>query len=141
MFITTTGTHMLGDDVARALPEFRAQAESMMWDSCEIRAADSWVGETRQPGAIAWSYLGEDAIPCRVTVDGNQPRSAIIGGQEVTLSRLVVKLSLDVRPTENQVLTVLSAATDPSLVGRRFDVGTADVATYQRRVSCTENLG
>jgi len=132
---------MLGDDIAQALPELRAQAESMMWDRCEIRGADSWVGETRQPGQIAWSYLGLDAIPCRVTVDGNQPRTAMVGGQEVTLSRLVVKLPLAVCPTEDQILTILSAATDPSLIGRRFDVGTADVATYQRRVSCTENLG
>lgn len=133
---------MLGDDIAQALPELRAHAESMMTDTCEIREPDSWAGEIRQQGATAWTYQGKSQIPCRVKKSGEvQPRAAGVGGESVITVTLTVSVPITVCPVEGQVITMLGSIYDPSLVGRRFDVVAAGVGSQitARRLSCIEH--
>mgnify|MGYP000914531404 CR=1 FL=1 len=114
---------------------------SAMWDRCIIRQPDSWQGEVLTEGPVAWSWLGHDEIPCRVAIDDTQPRLVAAGDQDLTVVRLVVTLPVAVCPTTNQVLTVVSSAQDPHMVGRRFDVTSSDVATFvtARRTHCIEH--
>lgn len=132
---------MLGDDIAAALPELRAHAESMMTDTCEIHEPDLWAGEIRQQGARAWTYQGRNQIPCRVKASEMQPRSAGVGGEPVMSLTLSISLPMEVCPVEAQVITVLGSIYDPSLVGRRFDVVAAGVGSQitARRLSCIEH--
>lgn len=119
----------------------QADQLSAMWDRCIIRHPDSWAGEVRTEGAIAWSYLGLDEIPCRVTVDNTQPRTVTVGGETMLVTSLIITLPVAVAPVEGQVITVLSAAMDPALVGGRFDVQGSDVSTFvtARRVRCIQH--
>lgn len=112
-----------------------------MIDRCEIRERDSWATETLQPGPIAHTYRGSDQIPCRVEVDARQPRTAVVGGETVTLTTLTVTMPLEVCPVEDQVVTIMSARIDQALVGRRYDVKVADAETYalERRVLIVEH--
>lgn len=116
--------------------------EATMVDRCEIRARDSWATETLQPGPITHLYRGSGLIPCRVEVDARQPRTAVVGGEQVTLTTLSVALPLEVCPVEDEVVTIMSARIDQALIGRRFDVKVADVETYplERRVLIVEHL-
>lgn len=125
------------DDIAAC----QADQLTAMWDRCVIRQADSWVGETLTEGVIAWQWDNADQIPCRVAADDTQPRLAVVGGETVINTTLIVTLPVAICPTENQVITVIAAAIDPGLAGRRFDVKTFDPSTFAtaRRVRCTEH--
>lgn len=111
-----------------------------MPDRCVIRDPDVWVGEALTEGPVAWTYLGQDEIPCRIAVDDTQSRIVVAGEQDLTVVRLVVTLPIPVCPTSKQVVTV-TASTDPALTGRRFDVTSSDVSTYvtARRTHCIEH--
>lgn len=132
---------MLGDAIAAALPELQAAALSRMTDRCIIREADSWSGEVKTTGAIAWQYAGGDEIPCRVKMDNTEPKTVVVGGEVETIVRLTVSLPMDVCPVVGQIITVVSAAQDTSLAGREFDVLAAGVGSQvtARRVSCQEH--
>ncbi len=116
--------------------------EATMVDRCEIRERDSWADETQQPGPVAHQYDESDLIPCRIEVDARQPRTAVVGGETVTLTTLTVAVPLEVCPVENEVITIMSARIDQGLVGRRYDVKVADAETYalERRVLVVEHL-
>ncbi len=136
---------MLGDDIIGALPELRAQALSMMVDTCEIREPDSWVGETCAPGAVAWTYQGSTAIPCRVKKAGGDMSAGTssAGNQDLTLTRVKISLPIDIDPLPGQVITITAAA-DATLTERRFVVdpaGEPGSLLTARRVVCHENLG
>lgn len=118
---------------------------AIMLDVCEIREPDYWSTETRQPGPIAWQYLGGDQIPCRAASAGGDMagnRGSTAGGQGLTLNKIVVTLPVTIHPLPGQVITIVSAEHDPLLAGRRFVVDTAQPSTWltARRVLCTENL-
>lgn len=115
---------------------------SAMWDRCTIRNPDGWEGEVKVEGAIAWQWNGEDQIPCRIAVDNTQPRTVVIGGEAVMVTHLIVTLPVSIFPVENQIITVTSSVTDPSLAGAEFDVLAADPATFAtaRRVRCIRHV-
>ena len=112
-----------------------------MWDRCVIRQPDSWLDEVLTEGAVAWTWQGQSEIPCRVAIDDTQPRATIIGGETVILTTLVVTMPVQVCPTEDQVVTILTGAIDPHLAGQRFDVKTSDPSTFltARRVRCVRH--
>lgn len=118
------------------------RARSRMLDRCEIREPDSWAGETVQEGVIAHTYRGGSQIPCRVRVDDTDPRTMVVGGETVTVTKLRVMLPLDVCPSVGQVITINAARIDSALAERRFDVDVADVGSQviERRVLCSEHL-
>lgn len=132
---------MLGDDLDEGLHDLRAEALSVMRDRCVIREPDAWAGETRTEGPIAWHYEGSDQIPCRVRVDDQQPRWDTVGGERTILLEIAILVPIDVCPTKNQVVTVVSAEHDPHTVGLRFDVVAASLRTHaaKRRVTCVEH--
>lgn len=116
--------------------------ETRMVDVCEIRDPDSWATETLQPGPIAHLYQGSARIPCWVKVNvDSQPRTPIVGGETMLDTRITIVLPLDVCPDQDQVISVLAARVDQALVGRRYDVKSADVETFalERHVQCVEH--
>ena len=108
----------------------------------DLTATAARATETLQPGPIAHLYRGSGLIPCRVEVDARQPRTAIVGGEQVTLTTLSVALPLEVCPVKDEVVTIMSARIDQALIGRRFDVKAADIESYalERRVLIVEHL-
>ena len=115
--------------------------ETRMVDVCEIRDPDSWATETLQPGPIAHLYQGSARIPCWVKVNVDSPRTPIVGGETMLDTRITIVLPLDVCPDQDQVISVLAARVDQALVGRRYDVKSADVETFalERHVQCVEH--
>lgn len=54
---------MIGPDIAAALPELRAQAESLMTDTCTIdRQTTTW-DEVEQESVTTWTTIHAD-VPC-----------------------------------------------------------------------------
>lgn len=112
-----------------------------MWDTCIIRDPDTWVDEQLTEGAVAWTYLGQQEIPCRVAIDDTQPHGVVVGEQDLTVVRLIITMPTTVCPTTNQVVTIVSTVIDPHMAGHRFDVAYSDFATYltARRVHCIDH--
>lgn len=110
---------MLGDDIARALPELRAHAESMMRDTCTVE---------RHTGNGVWNPLTglytDDAPtviysgPCRVRNMLPNPQQADAG--EAAWSSDLVYVHLPVAGSEGvsdgDVVRITSAANDAALV-------------------------
>ena len=135
---------MLGADIAAALPELRAHAESLMLDSCVITRA----GEGRGP----WSDELRDYDPptpvtvsegrCEVQDRDVQEHQAIAGEADLDTQRWTVKLpvlkSVGIRPGDDVEITV--ATNDPDLQGRHFTVGALHHKTFAtaRRLPCIE---
>ena len=82
---------MLGADIAAALPGLRAQAESLMVDTCRIRRP---IGQTTDPlsGESVPVYRVPDVYvgPCKVQDTGNQAREVDSGSSLATLTSLEV---------------------------------------------------
>ena len=136
----------LGNDLAAALPELRAQAESMMLDTCVItdgageptwdEASGSWV---HAPGGTL--YEGK----CRVTMQDLQPGTAEAGDATYVVSRPRVDLPIS-SPGPFPVgavvtFTALGPATDPALLTSALKVvqetSKKSYATA-RRLACVE---
>ena len=131
----------LGQDIAAALPELRAHALSMMTDRCIIREPDAWPDEVLTEGTVAWMYAGTEQLPCRIKTTDTMPQTVTVGGQTVPTLRLRVSLPIEIVPVKDQVVTIISAAADPALAGRRFDVQISEVGSQltARRVWCQEH--
>ena len=85
---------MIGHDVAAALPELRAQAESLMTDVCTIARLTSTWDEALQKTVTTWATVHAN-VPC--AFDGNPATSrALLTDEAVTPARPVVKVSVDV---------------------------------------------
>ena len=132
---------LLGDAIAAALPELRAQALSMMTDRCIIREPDAWPDEVLTEGTVAWMYAGTEQLPCRIKTTDTMPQTVTVGGQTVPTLRLRVSLPIEIVPVKDQVVTIISAVSDPALAGRRFDVQISEVGSQltARRVWCQEH--
>ena len=111
----------LGADIAAALPELRAQAESLMVDACTIRRA---TGETTIDPvsladvpvyAVVWSG------PCRVQRSGAlAPSEQSPGGYEFGLNSVLWQLpiaSTGIRRGDVAELDAIGPVTDPALLG------------------------
>lgn len=85
---------MIGHDVAAALPELRAQAESLMTATCDIdRATTAW-DEDEQATVTTWASVHAD-IPCAFVIPPATSR-ALLTDEAVTPESPVVKVSVDV---------------------------------------------
>ena len=132
---------MLGHDVAAALPEMRAHAESLMVDACTVTGPggepvwDEDAGEYTTPaGAVI--YTGK----CRVQVPNVAEQNADAGEAEWTVQAAIV--SLPVGGSEGvQVghkVTIPAAAHDSALAGAVYTVtaGHAKTQATARRLRC-----
>lgn len=81
---------MIGHDIAAALPELRAQAESLMSDCCSIdRAASVW-DEVAQKSVTTWTPV-HAGVPCRLSRPPAASRS-LLTGEAVTAEAPIVKV-------------------------------------------------
>lgn len=135
---------MFGPDIAAALPELRAHAESRMLDTCAItRPGDGvgpWNPATREydPAEPVTVYEGR----CEVQEAGAQERGATAGESDLDLKRYIVKVPVadtaGIRPDDDVRIT--SAANDPDLLDRHFTVEALHHKTFAtaRRLPCVE---
>ena len=131
---------MIGDDIAAALPELRAQAESMMQDRCAIT----------MPGARVWvdvsgTYSTTPAVlyagQCRVQRPSAADRPASAGEAGYVLGDVVVSLPVTAPAVPvGAAVTVTESAHDPMLSGSVFSVLGPHRKTYAtaRRYECVE---
>ena len=100
---------MIGNDIAAALPELRAQAESLMADSCDIHRATSVWSEALQKTVTSWAPV-HLAVPCAFDVPPVSAR-ALLTGEAVTPELPVVKVSVTVTGVQAEDrVTVASGA-------------------------------
>lgn len=126
---------MLGDDIAQALPYLRAQAESLMIDTCIITRPGAGKGEFNEA-------TGKYDAPARVTIYGpgiephhgkcqlvvqsatNSASPSNSGDRTAIVQGDVLKLPVigtgDV--SNGDVAKMVTSPTDPSLVDREFTV-------------------
>lgn len=121
---------MLADDIARALPQFRAEAERQMQDSCTITCEDPEATQgpidpvTGQypPIARITVYTGKCRVQIKSVIASSSDASA--GERMATVQEF--ELQLPVVGTEsvaiNDVAEMLTCALDTSLEGRKFTV-------------------
>lgn len=81
---------MIGQDVAAALPELRAQAESLMADVCDIERQSSAWSEVEQKTVTTWVPVHLD-VPCALDVPPVSAR-VLLTDEAVTPERPVVKI-------------------------------------------------
>lgn len=137
---------MLGDDIARALPELRAHAESMMRDTCTVerhtgngRVWDELTGTYSDPEPVT-IYSGR----CRVRARDAQDQSLTVGEAAWSVTDVVVSLPLSApAPPVDAVVTIttIGPLSDPSLLGSRFSVaGSLSKSSLPtaRRLHCKE---
>lgn len=134
---------MLGHDIAAALPELRAHAESLMVDSCTITRAGSGGSTIDEvtgaviPPAGATVYDG----PCRVQRPGTStaPR-ADTGGYEIGVGTLLAQLPVDATGVRRGDTFTVTAATDPDLLGvdARVEANLAKTHATKRTLICEE---
>ena len=89
---------MIGNDIAAALPELRAQAESLMADVCDIdRLTTAW-DEGEQATVTTWTPVHAD-VPCALDIPPANVRG-LLTDEAVTAEVPVVKVSVDVTGVE-----------------------------------------
>lgn len=85
---------MIVDDVDAALPELRAQAESLMTSRCDIERATTGWSEVEKKSLTVWDPVALD-VPCALDVPPAGAR-ALLTGEAVTPEAPVVKIPVDV---------------------------------------------
>lgn len=134
---------MLGDDLALALPEMRAQAESMMQDT--IRVEKKTGEKTTDPETLAivdvWALVYEG--PGRVQRPATQPGEPVVGEVEFGTTATIIQLPLSATGfAREQRVTVaaVGSLSDPALVGMRATVLSVPTKTHptMRRLYCEE---
>lgn len=114
---------MLADEIARALPELRAQAESMMATPCQIdydaAPADATDPET---GAAVHDWQAVYSGRCKVTA-GTQSQREESAGASATVSPVVVKV-----PAETSGVRIGDRVTTP---GHVYTVTEVRTKTWQ----------
>lgn len=83
---------MIGHDVAAALPELRAEAESLMVDICDIERMTTAWDEEAQETTTTWAPVHMDA-PCALDIPPTTSR-ALLTDEAVTPEHPVVKVSV-----------------------------------------------
>lgn len=85
---------MIGYEIAAALPELRAQAESLMTDRCTIdRLATAW-DEVQQKSVTTWVVVADD-VPCAF-IDESAAARTLVTDEAVTPAVPVVKVPVSV---------------------------------------------
>lgn len=117
---------MLHDDIAAALPELRAHAESMMVDACliERRRVDTNGEPVRvmDPVTLEYTDVWDEVYSgrCRVQRFRGQGLSDVLAG-EVEFGKAYLQLQvplavLGVRPKDRATVTAVHAISDPALL-------------------------
>ena len=134
---------MIGNDVAVALQELRAQAESLMVDTCIITAGGgtpTWDDANGQWNAPAATTVYEGK--CRVQVPNVAENEADAGERAWTVQSALVNLPVSGSESVQvgHTVTITSASLDGALSGRVYTV-TADHSksfATARRLRCEE---
>lgn len=84
---------MIGQDIAAALPELRAQAESLMVETCDIERMTKVWDEGSKKSLVSWAPVHVNA-PCALDIPPATSR-ALITDEAVTPERPVVKVSVN----------------------------------------------
>ena len=135
---------MLVDDIAHALPELRAQAESLMTSTCTIREKASGEPVTGPDGEVTFPpgpvvYSGK----CRVRPAGGQSGTVDVGGAELFTFDYLVSLPFDADGSANVregMPCRIDTSPDPALVGVEVEVSKVDRGDHitARRLFCSE---
>ena len=142
---------MLHDDIAAALPELRAHAESLMVDSCTItrRRLDENGEPVREMDPVtleltdAWDevYAGR----CRVQRPGAVMvgREPVVGGVEYNVETVHVQVPLTVlgvKADDRVTITAVGSVSDPDSVGMVLSVRVNQHKTHatKRTLVCEE---
>ena len=129
---------MIGDDIAAALPELRAQAESLMRDGCVVeRRTGRVMDDTTLEYVDSWSRVYEG--PCRVKVAGSAPAEA--SGRAYVITDAVLQLPIGPeRFLDDDRVTITTASYDPDLAGVVLTVTSREVKTHatMRRLHVSE---
>lgn len=124
---------MIADDIAAALPELQAHAESMMTSTCVVRRPDG--GSAVDPATLVATptYL-PDAIHvgrCKV-----QTRVLVISAEDtaeskITVQRLELHVPVTAGPFEPYDVAEITSSRQPHLVGARYQIQEDDVKEWQ----------
>lgn len=142
---------MIHDDIAAALPELRAHAESLMVDSCTItsRRLDESGEPVREMDPVTleltdvWDevYAGR----CRVQRPGAVMvgREPVVGGAEYSVETVHVQVplaALGVKTDDRVTITAVGAISDPDSVGMVLSIRTNQHKTHatKRTLVCEE---
>jgi len=112
----------LGEDLAAVLPELRAEAESLMLDSCTIvrpgdPVTDPNTGVVTPGGSTV--YTGKVKIQTYEAQESN-PEA---GGATFTVQRYALHIPVgSYQPAVGDVASITTAALDPNMVGRSYRV-------------------
>lgn len=122
---------MLGDAIRGALPRLRAQAESMMFDTCEVREI---VGEETGPDGRVVAVYGEPIYAGRCRVSGDRPyeQTPEAGGLEFNVRRFILSLPAATGPyLENMRVAITASEFQPHIVGNEYRIAAVDERTAQ----------
>lgn len=117
---------MLGDTLAAALPRLRAQAESMMRDTCRITRGTT-VDTDPDTGAVTESpnvvYEGRCKVQTWEGYESTQEAgTASLTSQRYQVHIPVAKTADDYKPKRGDDVEILAAELDPHLAGETFNV-------------------
>lgn len=125
------GSAVIGDDLAQVLPELRDHAESLMRDTCTVHrptdVLDPITGEATTVQVYPDPLWPEEhryaAGPCKVQTYEGYERTPEAGGHQFTVQRYRVDFPATAfLPKPGDVVTIVTAATDPALVGKWYRV-------------------
>lgn len=120
----------LGDAVTSALPQFQAQAESLMRDTCIIREV---TGNTTGPdGVVTPTYSTVYEGKCRIQSRRPYPSEPDAGEHQWT--EVPVEIHLPVSGSDGVgtgQLVEIQTSVDPLNVGRKFRVRSGDRKAFQ----------
>jgi len=131
---------MLGDAVAAELPYLRAQAESLMVDTCRITGDGTPVWNDTDgvfvPGARVTVYEGK----CRLRKPSAAPRDVDSGEAGWAVADFVLSLPIDGSEAvaNGHAVEILTSANDPAAVGLLLEVqgGHWQSQSTARRLPC-----
>jgi hypothetical protein len=114
---------MLGDAIAAALPEMRAEAESLMVDSCTITRGGSATTIDEDTGVVGSGsattvYFGK----CRLQTRNVQPNTTAAGETEYSLLAYVLQVPMSVVGVAIGDVVTVTGTLDDDLDARRFTV-------------------
>lgn len=129
----------LGADLAAAMPEFRAEAESRMRDTCTVQLVTGHITDESTgivTDTLGAAVYGPSIAPhhgrCRFAVASVQESDPQAGGATytVTRGRVDVPVGAFVAAT-GLVVTCVTSEMDPHLPGRRFRTQASSPANSQ----------
>lgn len=142
---------MIHDDIAAALPELRAHAESLMVDSCTItrRRLDESGEPVREmdPDTLELTDVWDEVYSgrCRVQRPGAVMvgREPVVGGAEYSVETVHVQVplaALGVKTDDRVTITAVGAISDPENLGLVASVRTNQHKTHatKRTLVCEE---